>query len=216
MNFQTKSKLIYEELKKDIISGKYKPNERIIISDIAKEFGASNIPVREGFKLLESEGFIKFTPYVGAIVTGLDLEDIKKNFQIRTLLEGLATRMAAERLEKEDWEKLTGIIKRSERSIQMERYDELASLNRQFHDIIYSSCGNEYLKKIIFDLWDFSLRTRGVFTIVTAWARKSVQEHKKVLNALMKRDGATAEKLIITHMENSLSTIREYLKRSTL
>ena len=60
--YQTKSEIIYQEIKEDIINGKYKPNERIVISDVAREFGASDIPVREAMRHLESDGLIQSKP----------------------------------------------------------------------------------------------------------------------------------------------------------
>jgi len=74
--FKTKSDIIYQELKADIIDGKYEPGERIVISEVAKKYGASDIPVREAMRHLESDGLIQNTPYVGAVVTNFDIDDI--------------------------------------------------------------------------------------------------------------------------------------------
>jgi DNA-binding GntR family transcriptional regulator len=108
--YQTKSEIIYQEIKEDIINGKYKPNERIVISDVAREFGASDIPVREAMRHLESDGLIQSKPYVGAIVTNFDLADIRKIYQIRAVLEGLATRQAVDRIDKNGFKKLETIL----------------------------------------------------------------------------------------------------------
>ena len=216
VNFQTKSDIIYQELKNDIISGKYKPDERIVISEIAKEFGTSDIPVREAIKRLEFDGLVKITPYVGAVVTDFDIEDMKKIFHIRSLLEGLATNMASQEIKKEDLTRLGKIIDDLEIIIRKNEYDHYSPLNREFHDIIYSASGNEYLRRIIFELWDLSVRSRAIFAFVPERASDSVREHKDILKALKKRDGALAEKRIVKHMENSLSSLQLYFERVLL
>ena len=75
-SYQTKSEIIYEALKKNIITGKYKPKHRLILSEIARDFGTSEIPVREALRLLISEGLLKNVPHVGAAVTDLDIEEL--------------------------------------------------------------------------------------------------------------------------------------------
>ena len=213
LKFQTKSDGVYQELKQEIINGKYKPQERIIISEVAKAFGTSDIPVREAIKQLESDGLIQNTPYVGAVVTSFDLDDIKKIFEIRTVLEAIATRLAAKNIDKKKTDLLTKSIKKMERAVQSKRYGSLAQLNQEFHSIIYSASGNEYLKKIIFVLWDFSLRSRAIFSFMPEWARQAVTEHHKMLAALTKGDEDLAEKLILKHMKNSLKAFKLYFKK---
>ena len=55
VNFKTKNEVVYEALRDDILSGKLKPGEKIVISRLAKAFGISGIPIREAIKKLESE-----------------------------------------------------------------------------------------------------------------------------------------------------------------
>ena len=79
-----------------------------------------------------------------------------------------------------------------ERALQKKQYGSLAQLNKEYHDVIYSAAGNEYLKKIIFELWNFSLRSRAIFIFVPERAHKAVAEHKETLKALKKGDGKLA------------------------
>src|SRR4030042_6618462 len=71
--FQTKNQIIYQDLKKAIIGGKFKPMERIVISEVARQFGSSELPGREALKKLEADGLIHNKPYVGCKVTNLSL-----------------------------------------------------------------------------------------------------------------------------------------------
>ena len=206
--YRTKSEIIYQEIKEDIINGKYKPNERIVISDVAREFGASDIPVREAMRHLESDGLIQSKPYVGAIVTDFDLADIRKIYQIRAVLEGLATRQAVDRIDKNGVKKLETILSKMTKTVGSGNYIQLSNLNREFHHVIYAASENEYLIKVIFDLWDISLRARAIFSFMPQRAQEAVSEHKNIVAALKKKDGSLAEKLVIQHMNSHLKALQ--------
>jgi DNA-binding GntR family transcriptional regulator len=212
--FQTKSDIIYQELKQDIIKGKFKPRERIVISKVAKKFGTSEIPVREAIKHLESDGLIHHTPYVGAVVTSFNFEDVRKIYQVRTVLEGMATGMAAENIGQKEMNSLKKIVSKMEKGIQSGHYESLAQLNVKFHNIIYSASGNAYLNKMISELWSFSTRSRAIFIFVPDRARKAVEEHIDILKALKGEDGILAEKLVHKHNEAALKALQVYLKQN--
>lgn len=206
--YQTKSEIIYQEIKEDIINGKYKPKERIVISDVAREFGTSDIPVREAMRYLESDGLIQSKPYVGAIVTNFDLADIRKIYQIRAVLEGLATRQAVDRIYNNGVKKLETILSKMTKAIGSENYVLLSNLNRAFHHVIYAASENEYLIKVIFDLWDMSLRARAIFSFMPERARAAVNEHANIVAALKKKNEGLAEKLVIEHMNSHLKALQ--------
>ena len=210
--FKRKSQIIYEKLKENIMGGKYKPNQRIIISKIAKEFGTSEIPVRESIKNLEAEGLIQVIPYAGAVVKGFNLEALEKIYQVRTNLEGLATKIAAENIEEKDLALLEKIFDEMGKQVQDKRYEALGISNAQFHKTIYLISNNEYLCKYIFELWDMSFRTPGIFAFAPERAEQSHLEHKKILSALKNRDGILAEKLIVEQKEHSLNALRRTLE----
>jgi DNA-binding GntR family transcriptional regulator len=211
--YQTKSDIIYEEIKNDIINGRYEPNERIIISEVARQFGASDIPVREAMRQLESDGLIQSKPYVGAVVTNFDQDDIRKIYQIRTVLEGMAARMAVKNIGQSHLKKLNSLIAKMRRACQSENYGLLSNLNRDFHEIIYSASGNEYLKGTIFALWNMSVRARAIFTFVSDRALEAVEEHEKILGAIEIKNGVLTEKLIIRHMNSHLKALKLYFKQ---
>lgn len=214
--FRTKSEIIYQELKRGILSGRYKPQQRIITSEIAKEFGASESPVREAIKQLESDRLIENTPYVGAVVTNFDMEDIEEIYEVRTALEGLAAKIAAQNIEQKDIELLEQQIADMEKALYEEQYDALGALNKEFHRCIYAACGNKYLYRAIFELWDLASRTPGVFALVPKRGHESLLEHKEILTALRGRDGLLAERLIVEQKENSLSALRSYFQHDQM
>lgn len=212
IKFKTKSEIIYKDLRQEIISGKYQPQQRVIISKVAKEFGTSEIPVREALKNLESEGLIKITPHVGAVVTSINIEEIGEIYELRSMLEGKAAKKAAKNLGQNDFNRLESLITDMDRALQHKEFERLGQLNREFHQSIYSACGNRYLHKCIFELWDISSRASGLFAMVPERARESHHEHIVIFKALKAQDGFLAEKLIIEQKEKSLNSLQQFIK----
>ena len=92
--FKTKNMAVYEALRQDIIDGRLKPSQKLIMSDLAKRFELSEIPVREAIRRLESDGIVEFTPHMGAVVSKIDESEFVEIYLIRIELEALANRLA--------------------------------------------------------------------------------------------------------------------------
>ena len=89
---------VFQKIREDILSGKYKEHEELKEVAIGEELGVSRTPVREAFRQLELEGLIQIIPNKGAYVTGITAKDVKDIYMIRSLLEGLCARMATEKI----------------------------------------------------------------------------------------------------------------------
>jgi DNA-binding GntR family transcriptional regulator len=210
--FQTKSEFIYKELREKIVNGSYKPNQRVIQAEVARAFGTSEIPVREAFQLLVSEGLLRNIPHAGAVVTGLNMEELEEIYVLRRVLETLATKLAAKNIGEKDLKLLELNNKQMEKAVEKKKYKTIISLNREFHRIIYAACKNRYLYSYIFELWDLSFRIPGVFAMIPETADLSLSEHKEIFQALKNRDGTLAAELIDKHKEGLLRALRNYFK----
>jgi DNA-binding GntR family transcriptional regulator len=69
---------IFKRLRSEIVEGTLKPKEKIFEEDLAKRFNISRSPVREAFRILESEGLIRIVPRRGAYVSDIDEVDIEQ------------------------------------------------------------------------------------------------------------------------------------------
>src|SRR5690625_4986967 len=142
----TKSDIVYNHLKEQILSGTLKPNERLVINTIAKELDVSPIPVREALKKLSIQGFIEFESQKGAKVAPINIDDLQEIFEIRLELETLATKLAARHATDEEIANLQNICEKMESSIRNKNTQQYTQLNREFHDSIYSYSKNRNLR----------------------------------------------------------------------
>lgn len=213
--FKTKNVAVYEVLRKDIVDGKLKPGQKIIMSDLAKRFGLSEIPVREAIRRLESDGFVEFTPHVGAVVSKMDESEFVETYLIRIELEALATRLAAPHVTSEDIDYLEKKNHEMEIAIQQNHPEKLGALNRDFHLRLYRAAPYPFLYKLISDLWEKVERTRSVFAYVPERAAASVAEHSQIIEALRTKDLAAAEALIKEQKSRTMAALQKYIHNNT-
>jgi DNA-binding GntR family transcriptional regulator len=197
--FHTKVDLIYEKLKTMINDGEVKPNERLVISQIARENNISDIPVREAIRMLESDGLVKIIPNVGPIVTELRYEDIAEHFMIRGLLEGFATRLSIDLLTNQQLDELDDIIERMKDAYNHHDMKEYSKLNIEFHQLIYSSIKGTKLHNMINELWEKWERTRSVFVLAPERSRESIEEHEQIVAYIKEKKYDEVECLVREH-----------------
>lgn len=210
MRLDTKADLAYRILKENIINGYLKPGTRLIQKKIAEELHISEIPVREAFKRLQSEGLITITPHSGAQVTDLDQEELEEVLAIRGVLEGFAARTALLTVTSQDVEKLKSILKKMEECIQENDRTKYGVLNQEFHRLLYSLSPYKRLQKMIDDLWYGAERSRSVFTLVPDRIKTSYEEHRQMIDALEAGDGDRLEQLVREHRRTVARHLRQF------
>ena len=212
--FKTKNAAVYEALREGIIDGQLKPGQKIIMSEVAKKFGLSEIPVREAIRRLESDGFVELTPHVGAVVSKIDERELVETYLIRIELEALATRLAAPHVTSRDIGFLEQKNREMEIAINKNMPEKLGRLNKEFHLRIYQAAPYPYLLKLISDLWEKVERTQSVFAYVPERATASVEEHTKIITALRSKDTLLAENLIKQQKNRTMLALQRYSKNN--
>lgn len=208
---KTKNVAVYDKLRQGIIKGKLKPGQKVVMGELAKAFGMSETPVREAIRRLESEGYIDFTPHMGAIVTKIDERELVEIYLIRIALEELATKLAGPHIVDRDIDFLNRKNDEMEAAIRQDRYENLAAMNKAFHLRIYKAAPFPRLYKMICDLWDTFERWPSVFSYVPERAAASVKEHKRIIRALKEGDTDQADRLIKEQKERTMEALQKYM-----
>lgn len=194
--FKTKTEVVYDFLKRNILGGRYQPGEKIVISVIARQLDVSDIPIREAIKRLQSEGLLDITPHVGAKVVKIDQDEFEQITMIRAELEGLATRLSVKYLSEKDFKELDKMNREGDILLKNKSYQQLAELNKKFHFKIYRSLPHNVILKMISDLWEKAGMLPHVFTYSIDRCRQSQKEHKLIVKALKQSDAITASDLV--------------------
>lgn len=204
--------LVLTSLREAIFNGTLKPRERLMEVQLAQELGVSRTPVREALRKLEQEGFINIIPRKGAYVAELSLKDIEDVFEIRIALEGLAASLCAERITGEELRELERLLLAKEIYIQHQDLQQVVVVDGDFHATLYQGSHNARLKNILENLRDQIQRYRTTSLSFPGRMDISLKEHRQILQAITKGDGAKASLLLQEHLQNTKKTLLEFLR----
>ena len=191
---------IRDQLIEDILNRRLSPGDRIVETRIAQRFGVSQAPVREALRDLELFGFIVSSPFRGAIVRETSVDDLMQLYPIRSVLEGLAAREAAKRINQADLKQLEALIKTMRRTAAGGDNRGAVEADFAFHLIIVQASGNRLLRQI----WErMALATTTFLTISKSHRSLGViaERHVAVLDALRSGDPDAAEKAMRAHID---------------
>lgn len=194
---------VFQKIREDILSGKYKEHEELKEVAIGEELGVSRTPVREAFRQLELEGLIRMVPNKGAYVTGITAKDVKDIYMIRSLLEGLCARMATEKITEEQLEEMEENIYLAQFHADKGHMEQMAELDNRFHDILYAACDSKMLEHLLKDFHEYVLRIRQKTLSTSSRGRASNDEHRQIMEAIKEKDARKAEELANRHIINA-------------
>ena len=193
----------FEWLEAAIIKGDLAPETKLDEVSLAKSFGISRGPVREAINRLEGKKLVERVPHIGARVATFSKSDLREIFYVREALEGMACRLAAERMsdaEIDDLQKLLeghatqGALKAGENYFQRPGdYD--------FHYRIINASGNKKLvQMLIDDLYHLLRIYRYRSSSRKGRAQEALQEHREIVSAMRARNADAAERLMRQHL----------------
>ena len=208
--FNTKAGLAYDMLKQGITEGRYSPGEKLTISVVAKLLQISDIPVREALQRLESEGLVENTPHVGFKVTQPEFAKYTDVFAVRQLLEGEAAALAARNISPQNLVELGSLVRQMARASETGDMDDLTRLNYEFHHLVYSSCGNQVLIRLIEQVWAIYPRTLSIFKMIPERSALVQPEHEEIYRAIKEGQPQRARQALLTHKQRSYDLLVNY------
>ena len=193
---QTLREKILETIRDAILKGDLKPGEKVAEPELAEKFGISRTPIREAFRQLESEGYLTVVPRKGAVVAALSERDVQEYYAVKSILEGYAAELAAEKLTEKELAKLETINNRLKQLKDEGDVKTFYKIHHDFHDTFLKAADNSKLYDLIKHLGLKFSRLRMASLSVDGRMAISVAEHEKLLKAFRQHDGKAAEALV--------------------
>jgi DNA-binding GntR family transcriptional regulator len=194
---------IADELRQSILTGELSPGERIRQEELAEQFGASRIPVREALRILVTDGLVNMVSNSGAWVSSLTQQECSEQYQIRERLEPLLLRYNVPALTPDDLARATELVEQMKKAPDLEAF---MRLDREFHWITYSRVETNILSELIERLWNTTQPYRRVFMkLVRSEGGIEVThlEHELLLEAIKRGDSEEAENLLRGHIRRT-------------
>jgi DNA-binding GntR family transcriptional regulator len=200
---------VFKEIEQAILDGVFAPGDNLAEMKISAELGVSRTPVREALRQLELEGLVRTIPNKGAVVVGISEKDVDDIYTIRSYIEGLAARWAADHVTDDEIGTLREIVELQEYYASRGDGLQVWHLDSRFHEMIYECCRSRPLKQTLTAFHHNIQNARALSFKTAARAQAAVQEHRNILEAIAKRDSAAAESLTAEHIKNARENFRE-------
>lgn len=212
------SELAFHRLRLDVLRGALPAGRKLKMEELQSQYGFSNTPLREALSRLTQDGLVCADKRKGFRVAALSVEDIADITRMRLILE-LATLAEAMDAGDDEWEaKVVGAFHRLEKveaklsdgPVQLN--DEWGELHRAFHTAVLSACPSARLKAASASLFDQAERYRRVSARYRQIYRRKSTEHRKIMEAALRRDKATACALWAEHIKSTERNVQAILQ----
>lgn len=191
---------ILPHLRRDIITGRWRPGDRLREPGLCREFNVSRTPLRDALRVLEGEGLIRVIPHIGAIVTEASSPDIGEKMELLTAIE----QFAAFKVARLGSEKTLQRIKRLHSAMQeaagrgdARRYYRL---NDDFHRAIVLGAENSSLAEAHERVMWHVHRARHLANMHEPLSRNAALHHKDIVDSIVGRDPEAAERAMRQHL----------------
>ncbi|NML51430.1 GntR family transcriptional regulator [Streptomyces sp. R302] len=207
--FRPESERITRTLRDQIIDGTRAPGSRLVEREIAAELDVSRLPVRDALRDLVNEGLVTPRPRTWAVVREFTASDIADLVEVRSALEILAFRLAAQRRTRAGLAKLRAVLDAEQAAAARGDGPEARRAAADFHETVTELADNALLNEL-----EGTLRSRmrwllgqhDDFTVVA-------EEHEELFRGIEARDVERVEELALHHLETSQSKAAEHQRR---
>jgi DNA-binding GntR family transcriptional regulator len=203
---------IVARLRQAIITGELAQKSRLIEPELARQLNVSRTPLREAIRQLEAEGFVTNVPRFGSFVSEITPRDVEDLYAIRTVIEGLAARQAAENPDPAKRDVLDNILADlAKRTGDYRQYHEISG---RFHDIIVELSENRRLQGIYHSLAQHVSRMRTLSLAVRGRPEISLRGHRRIATAILRGRGVEAERAMRAHIEAAYGVLKRTVRKA--
>ncbi|TCP25580.1 DNA-binding GntR family transcriptional regulator [Scopulibacillus darangshiensis] len=201
----------YHILRLAIRDLKLMPGKTILEREIADVLEMSRTPVREALVRLQTEGVVRLIPRKGFIVEPIEKEDLRETYEVVEELEGLAAKLATDKIGEQELNELDSLIDCQEQAIKENNLTEWARLDDLFHFKIINYADNKRLSNVIEVHADQLFRAR-LFTInKRPLPFRSIVEHQAIIACMRANDGEAAQVSMQSHRKRARNEILKVL-----
>jgi DNA-binding GntR family transcriptional regulator len=188
-------------IEKAILDGSIKPGERIVETRMAKLLCVSKSPVREALKKLEGDGIVQSISRKGYIVKTITAKSIIELFDILTIIEPMAAKLALKKKGDAICTEIDRILAEMKKALSNKNYDSYLLLNEQFHGLFYDTVENEWITRIS----QMLRKQAGILRKLSLLSRdrlsESIKEHSSIAAAYQKGDAPLLAKAFRFHLQ---------------
>jgi DNA-binding GntR family transcriptional regulator len=198
---------VYESVLAEITEGKFGPDGRLIQEELAQSLGVSRHPVQQALLLLRKHGVLRDAPGRGLMVAPLDPDYVRNLFEVRGVLDGLASakvaQIAADIARKDG----PAYIARGRAAVKSRSIAQMTAADMDFHFFLYKLSGNPLIAEICGAHWSYVRRVMAEVLIRGQTPDDIWNQHEAILKNVMAGDAAQAEELARHHISHACEVL---------
>ena len=188
----------------EIVDGELPSNSRLIQDELARAYGVSRQPVQQALLLLRDRGLVREASGRGLIVSPIDPDFVRKLYEVRAMLDGLAARLAAERGAERAKIEGPAYLDAGRAAVASGSLNEQIEADMNFHAFINELSENSLIGETTAPHWPYLRRVMGEVLRDDAQMPQTIlAEHVAILDAIIAGDGARAEMLSRDHISRA-------------
>lgn len=208
-----KSVSVYEELKKELLTGKWSFGEKILVNELIEQFNVSRRPVMDAMKMLENDGYIEIIPQSGCKVVEYRRENILDQLLLSSTLESLCSELAAVNHKADEIDYLEDYL--AKKKIHPEKLEDKFSylaFTREIHFAIYMMTHSEMIKAQTIKIWNLSdFYLLNAFDYFMFDPKVSLARHEEIIQHIKNRDSKKAKEAMLDYTLGFINELKEVL-----
>jgi GntR family transcriptional regulator, rspAB operon transcriptional repressor len=190
----------YNEIKFRIITCRYRPGEVLSEAAISAELKIGRTPIHQAIHRLMMDDLVSILPRKGVMVRPISIDEAMEIIGVRLVTEGYCARLAAERADEVELQRLRSILDESEKATANRDVEKLMLLDREFHETLAHAAKNKVLADTLRNLHERSLRFWFISLRDPDHHRRVLMQHRAIVEALQSRKPDVAENVMREHI----------------
>ncbi len=196
-------KQVIELLRDAIILAEYQPGERLVERDLCDRFDVSRTVIREALRHLEAEGLVHLVANRGPVVSMTTSEDAMSLYEVREALESLAARLFAERATPAQKRRLAKTFGHVEAAYTRSEIPDEVRAKDEFYKVLTEGSGNAIIATTLRPIQARIQMLRGLSLQAPGRQMASIDELRRMMEAIDRGDGPAAGELAALHVRNA-------------
>lgn len=202
----------YERIREEIVSLELAPGAPINEQELADRLNMGLTPVHEALQWLAHDNLVVISPRHGLYVADVNLPDLEQISELRTVLEALCAKLAAQRATQDD---LVVLEQLRQESLQAPRLDtrHLLELDHRLHRAVARAAHNKYLEHVLEHFFGLSQRLWYLVLPELGFLKTALEKHLKLVDAIRASDAESAENIMRDHVCDFYAQVRQVVQQ---
>lgn len=207
--------IVAQKLREAIMSGTFKPGQRLVERELCEMTGVSRPSIREALRLLEADGMVNTVPHRGPVVSTISLEEARQLYAARAVLEGFAGRECARLRDPAVVRRMGDALTRLKAAFAKPDMIAILEAKTDFYAALIGGCQNAFIERMLKPLHDRITLLRITSMSQPKRVNKSLREVTAIWRAIQSGDEDLAERRCVDHIKAAAVAALDMIERST-